>query len=131
MVESTKQRRVSHACITFAPRPPPNTHTHARTHARTIHPTPLLPLPPLRRFWLSLQLNFFVVLLLAFASWTLITFVFGLVFMIPFNVHNSTEHLNYETFTGADHNPNMTLAAAFFFAVQSLSTVGYGCVLLC
>eukprot|EP00750_Incisomonas_marina_P002027 INCI11911.3.p1 GENE.INCI11911.3~~INCI11911.3.p1 ORF type:complete len:611 (-),score=92.27 INCI11911.3:713-2545(-) len=77
-------------------------------------------------YWFSLQLPFGLVLLVSLGVWTFLNFILALVFLIPFEIDNSTEHLSFGSFTGPDHDSNHTLAAAFFFAVQTLSSVGYG-----
>ena len=73
-------------------------------------------------------MNFAVVLLVALAAWTLLNFMMAVLFLIPIpcDDDNNTIHFTVETFVGPDHSPNNTLGAAFFFAVQTLSTVGYG-----
>ena len=78
------------------------------------------------RYWFSLQLNFGLVLLVALGVWTFLNLSLAILFLIPFEIDNSTEHLAFDSFTGTDHDRNNTLAAAFFFAVQTLSSVGYG-----
>ena len=73
-------------------------------------------------------MNFAVVLLVALAAWTLLNFMMAVLFLIPIpcDDDNNTIHFTVDTFVGPDHSPNNTLGAAFFFAVQTLSTVGYG-----
>jgi hypothetical protein len=78
------------------------------------------------RYWFSLQLPFGVVVLASLGVWTLMHLVLGLLILIPFEIDNSTEHIKMEAYSGPDHSRNDTLAAAFFFAVQTLSTTGYG-----
>lgn len=68
--------------------------------------------------------------LLALVVWTLLNFLLSILFVIPFNVTGTTEHLSYDSFTGPDHDRGDTLAASFFFAVQTLSSVGYGLVFI-
>ena len=81
------------------------------------------------RYWWSLQTNTGVILLVVLAAWTLINLVLGSFFLIPFpDGQGGNEHLLFDSFNGSDHNRNQSLAAAFFFSVQTLSSVGYGFV---
>ena len=60
--------------------------------------------------------------------------VLAVFFVLPFQVgseaQGTDDHLSYDTFVGDDHNHTNVFGAAFFFAVQTLSSVGYGYVLL-
>ncbi len=83
---------------------------------------------PSQLYWLSLQLPFGAVVVWSMAVWTLMYLVYALLVIIPFEIDNSTEHIKMDAYSGKDHSRNDTLAAAFFFAVQTLTTTGYGSI---
>ena len=78
------------------------------------------------RYWYSLQMHFMLIVLVALVMWTALSAMLALLFFLPFEIDNSTHHVNRGNYLSG--TSNRSFEAEFFLAVETLSTVGYGCV---